>query len=135
MRTRSAAPDATGCWPSGPDLGAPLRGGAFDVVTVVAPYVPAGEVAFLPADVRRHEPGVALDGGDDGLDVVRRASATAARLLTPGGWYLAEVGGDQAEPLERTLATLGFRHVEPWFDEDGDLRGVTAQLAPTPSGL
>jgi release factor glutamine methyltransferase len=116
------------------DLGTALRGQAFDVVTVVAPYVPAGEVAFLPADIRHYEPGVALDGGEDGLDVVRRASETAARLLKPGGWFLAEVGGNQAETMERTLATLGFCAIEPWFDDDGDLRGITAQLTRTPGG-
>ena len=63
------------------DLGAPLGGGTFSVVTAVAPYVPTQELVFLPADVRRYEPGAALDGGADGLDVVRRVVSDAARLL------------------------------------------------------
>lgn len=109
------------------DLGASLRGGAFDVVTAVAPYVPTSEMAWLPTDVLRYEPAVALDGGTDGLDVVRRAVSAAARLLRPGGWFLTEVGGDQASALEPTMESFGFTDVTAWFDDDGDLRGLAAR--------
>lgn len=110
------------------DLDAPLRSGAFDVVTAVAPYVPRPEIRFLPADVQRYEPGLALDGGDDGLAVVRRVVAGAARLLRPGGWLVTEIGGDQDVALAPTLAARGFAAVRPWRDEEGDLRGVAARL-------
>lgn len=109
------------------DLGAPFGSGTVDVVTAVAPYVPAREITLLPADVQRYEPGLALDGGDDGLDVVRRAAAAAARLLKPGGWFLTEVGGEQAGSLAHTLRSLGFENATRWFDDDGDLRGMVAQ--------
>jgi release factor glutamine methyltransferase len=108
---------------------APLRSGGFDVVTAVAPYVPTEAIALLPADVQRHEPRRALDGGDDGLAVVRRVVRTAARLLRPGGRLLTELGGDQAELLAPALADAGFAAVEPWFDEDEDLRGLVARRA------
>ncbi|MGQ0520779.1 MAG: N5-glutamine methyltransferase family protein [Actinomycetota bacterium] len=109
------------------DLDQPLRGGGFDVVTAVAPYVPTAGLRLLPADVVRHEPRVALDGGGDGLDVVRRVVAAAARLLGPGGWLLVEVGGDQDRALAPALAHAGFEAVEAWADEDGDLRGLAAR--------
>ncbi len=109
------------------DLGEPIRSASVDVVTAVAPYVPTGSLDLLASDVRRFEPRLALDGGDDGLDVVRRAAASAARLLTPGGWFLVEVGGDQDEVLHDVLARLGFDEIEAWYDDDGDLRGVAAQ--------
>lgn len=112
------------------NLGEPFRGGMFNVVTAVAPYVPVRDLPMLPADVRRYEPGRALDGGDDGLDVVRGAARTAARLLKPGGWFLTEVGGQQAAALTPTLASLGFERATPWFDDDGDLRGMVAQTTP-----
>jgi release factor glutamine methyltransferase len=106
---------------------APLRAGSFAVVTAVAPYVPTGEIRLLPADVQRYEPRVALDGGDDGLEVVRRVVAAAARLLRPGGWLVTELGGDQGRALRPALAAAGFTEVDPWHDEDGDLRGLAAR--------
>jgi release factor glutamine methyltransferase len=109
------------------DLGEPIRGASVDVVTVVAPYVPTEGLELLPSDVRLFEPLLALDGGRDGLDIVRRAAATAARLLRPSGWFLSEVGGDQANLLHSVLAELGFGEIEPWYDDEGDLRGISAQ--------
>ena len=110
------------------DLAKPLRiHASVDVVTAVAPYVPTGGLRLLPADVQRYEPRVALDGGGDGLDLVRRVVAAAAALLRPGGWLLIEVGGDQDEALAPTLAATGFELVTPWWDEDGDLRGIASQ--------
>jgi release factor glutamine methyltransferase len=108
------------------DLNGPLRPGIFDVVTAVAPYVPAGELHYLPADVQRYEPAAALDGGPDGLRVVRRVVEAAGSLLRPGGWLLTEVGGNQDEALATTLRARGFDAVSTWCDEDGDLRGLAA---------
>jgi len=112
------------------DLDEPLRSGeGFDLVPAVAPYVPTGELGLLASDVQRHEPRLALDGGADGLDVLRRIVAAAGRLLRPGGWLLVEVGGDQDEGLTPTLAVDGFDLVTPWRDADGDLRGIAARLS------
>jgi len=111
------------------DLAGPLRRHhGFDLVTAVAPYVPSGELRLLPPDVQRHEPRRALDGGTDGLDLVRRVIAAAAALLRPGGWLLIEVGGRQDEVLAPTLAATGFDLVEPWWDDEGDLRGIASQV-------
>lgn len=112
------------------DLGDGLRGGSFDVVTAIAPYVPSGEVVFLPADVQRYEPRAALDGGDDGLDVVRRVVVSAARLLRSGGALLVEVGGDQDDLIAPFLATCGFDLRRRLIDDDGDLRGIEASRLP-----
>lgn len=109
------------------DLASSLRDQSFDLVTAVAPYVPTGEIPFLPADVQRYEPRLALDGGGDGLDLVRRVVAAAGRLLRPGGRLVTEVGGDQDAALAPALAAAGFGLVEPWWDEDDDLRGITAR--------
>jgi release factor glutamine methyltransferase len=103
--------------------------GSFDLVTAVPPYVPTSELRLLPADVQRYEPRLALDGGDDGLDVARRVVATAGRLLRPGGWLLIEVGADQDEVLAPDLTASGFGDVESWPDEEGDLRGLAARVA------
>ncbi len=111
------------------DLAEPLRSGRVDIVTAVAPYVPSGSMPLLAPDVQRYEPALALDGGADGLDVVRRVVVAASRLLRPGGWLLTELGGDQDEALRPTLAASGFGPPVPWFDDDGDLRGITAPVS------
>ncbi len=109
------------------DLGAPLRGGSLDVVTVVAPYVPTTALGLLPADVRRYEPRHALDGGPDGLRVLRRAVADGARILRPGGWFLCELGAGQDARVEALLDQVGFAPPTAWSDEEGDLRGLVAR--------
>ena len=115
------------------DLDGPLRNHrSLDLVTAVAPYVPTSAIGLLPADVQRFEPRLAIDGGADGLRFVRRIIAAAGRLLRPGGWLLIEVGGDQDEALAPALAT-GFDQVTPWWDDDGDLRGIAAQATGSPT--
>lgn len=109
------------------DMDRGLAGGTFDLVSAVTPYVPTDALRVLPADVTRYEPRAALHGGRDGLDLVRRLVAGAARILRPGGWLVTEIGGDQDAPMETLLAAAGFRHATFWRDADGDLRGVSAQ--------
>ena len=72
-----------------------LRGRA-DILICNAPYVPTGDVAFLPAEARDHEPLVALDGGLDGLAILRRAASGAPGWLAPGGVLLVETSDRQA---------------------------------------
>jgi release factor glutamine methyltransferase len=111
------------------DLDQTLRSGAFDVVAAVAPYVPTQELRLLPSDVQRFEPRRALDGGDEGLDVVRSVVRGAARLLRAGGWLVIELGGAQDRALRPILAATGFPTDSVWYDEDGDLRGLAAQAS------
>ena len=106
------------------DLDAPLPvsfEGQVDVLTANVPYVPTSALALLPRDVQAHEPRRALDGGDDGLDLVRRVLGCAARWLRPGtGRVLVEIGPDQA------AAFPGFIHL---VDDEGDVRGIEATVA------
>lgn len=110
------------------DLAASVRHAAtFDVVTAVAPYVPSEAIAFLPRDVQRWEPRFALDGGDDGLELVRRVIEAAGQRLRPGGWLLIEVAADQDRDLAESLTINAFDQIETWRDDDGDLRGIVAR--------
>ncbi|AZP15795.1 putative protein N(5)-glutamine methyltransferase [Streptomyces aquilus] len=70
--------------------------GRVDILAANVPYVPTEEVALLPAEARDHEPLVALDGGSDGLDVLRRVAAEAPDWLAPGGCLLVETSERQA---------------------------------------
>jgi release factor glutamine methyltransferase len=100
--------------------------GTVDVIVGVLPYVPTTEFAFLPRDVQAFEPAVALDGGDDGLVLIRRAVVQAGVWLTPGGHLLLEVGGDQPAVLTEELLAAGFHDVEVFDGADGAPRGVDA---------
>jgi release factor glutamine methyltransferase len=111
------------------DLGASLCPSAFDLVTAVAPYVPTAAIDLLPSDVRRYEPHLALDGGDDGLEILRRVVRSASRLLRPEGWLLLELGGVQDVSLTADLLACGFGPPTVWRDEEGDLRGLATQVA------
>lgn len=76
-------------------LPARLRG-RVDVLAANVPYVPTDEVPLLPTEAREHEPLFALDGGADGLDVLRRVAAGARDWLAPGGCLLVETSERQA---------------------------------------
>jgi release factor glutamine methyltransferase len=72
--------------------------GRVDVLVANVPYVPTGEVALMPPEARDHEPRRALDGGGDGLDVLRRLAAETGDWLAPGGALLSEVSGRPRPP-------------------------------------
>jgi release factor glutamine methyltransferase len=82
--------------------------GRVDVLAVNAPYVPSGEIGFLPAEARVHEPTVALDGGADGLEIHRRVAAGAGDWLAPGGHVLIETSAHQGAGTIAALAGGGF---------------------------
>ncbi len=84
-----------------------LRGRVAILVANV-PYVPTEEIGFLPPEARAHEPLVALDGGHDGLDVLRRVAAGAPGWLAPGGHLLIETSERQAQAAAAVLAANGL---------------------------
>lgn len=71
--------------------------GRFDVIVANAPYVPTGELAFLPQEARLHEAVTALDGGPDGTDLQARVAQGAGEWLAPGGMLVVETSAGQAD--------------------------------------
>lgn len=113
------------------DLYAPLPDslrGAIDVLVANAPYVPTDAIPLMPPEARLHEPRVALDGGTDGLDVVRRVIADAAAWLAPGGHLLIETSEAQAPLLLDAARKGGLR---PHQTHDDDL-AATILIARAP---
>jgi release factor glutamine methyltransferase len=102
--------------------------GRVDVLICNAPYVPTGDVAFLPAEARDHEPLVALDGGLDGLAVLRRAASGAPSWLAPGGVLLVETSDRQEADMAGAIAAAGLRPVIH-ADEDTAATVVTGRAA------
>jgi release factor glutamine methyltransferase len=69
--------------------------GRVDLLLANAPYVPSGSIHLMPPEARLYEPRLALDGGLDGLDILRRIVAGAKRWLAPGGRLLVETSRSQ----------------------------------------
>jgi release factor glutamine methyltransferase len=82
--------------------------GRVDVLVANVPYVPTGEIGLLPVEARLHEPREVLDGGPDGLAVLRRVAAGAPDWLAPGGAALMETGRAQRPTALRVLAASGL---------------------------
>ena len=104
------------------DLFAPLPGslrGQAGVLICNAPYVPTTEIAFMPAEARDHEALMALDGGADGLAILRRAASDAGAWLAPGGVLLVETGERQAPLMAAVMAGAGLTAQVHEDDESG----------------
>ena len=121
------------------DLLEPLRphGGVVDAVVANPPYLPSAVFPSLPPEVSLREPRLALDGGPDGMAVLRRLIAGAPLALPPGGWLLMEIGEDQAGPLASLMAAEGFVEIRSRRDLNGIERYIGGRWAepgrlPTP---
>jgi release factor glutamine methyltransferase len=88
--------------------------GTFSVLVSNPPYIPSAVLEReVPAEVRDHEPRLALDGGDDGLDVFRRILALAPQALSPEGWLCVELSEDNVHAAaELCRAQDGWSRVE-----------------------
>jgi release factor glutamine methyltransferase len=111
------------------DLAAPLAALApFDLIAANLPYIPSAEIDALAAEVRA-EPRLALDGGGDGLALVRRLVADAPALLAAGGALALEVGAGQARATAALLETAGFRDLRLRRDL-GEIERVVSGVKP-----
>jgi release factor glutamine methyltransferase len=88
-----------GCLPAGRE--------GVELVVSNPPYVRSGRIGTLAPEVRDHDPRAALDGGPDGLDVIRRIIPEAVDLLLPGGHLALELGEDQADRVAELLGSDG----------------------------
>lgn len=102
--------------------------GVFDAITANLPYVVAADIDGLQPEVSVFEPRLALDGGEDGLDLVRRLAEGAPAHLKPGGMLALEIGEGQAIETESILQTAGFVKTERHVDLNGIERVVTGRM-------
>jgi release factor glutamine methyltransferase len=107
------------------DLVAPLTG-ELDLIVSNPPYIPTRQIDTLAIEVRS-EPRLALDGGADGLTLVRRLVDEAPAVLAPDGWLAMEIGAGQAEAAMTILTNTGYRGVGSRRDLAGIERVVFGQ--------
>jgi len=114
------------------DLIAPLlTEGRFDLIVANLPYIPSADIDGLAADVRS-EPHLALDGGTDGLALIRKLVAGAPAVLQPGGCLALEIGAGQADAVMEILGAAGFGGVRCRRDLAGIERVVSGTEGATP---
>ncbi|MBM2621692.1 putative protein N(5)-glutamine methyltransferase [Actinoplanes sp. LDG1-06] len=99
--------------------------GRVDVLLANVPYVATAHIPLLPVEARDHEPAMALDGGEDGLDIFRRVTGSAPKWLAPGGVLLTEITEAQEQPAIEAVRRSGL-DAEVIYDEDLEARVIRA---------
>ena len=101
----------------------------FDLIVSNPPYVRRAEIDELAVDVSKYEPREALDGGPDGLDLIRILVRRAPTFVRPAGWLVFEIGYDQAEGVQRLMsATGGYEEIAVIKDYSGHDRVIRARV-------
>jgi release factor glutamine methyltransferase len=98
----------------------------WDLVVANLPYVPADDIERIPVEVR-HDPAAALDGGSDGLDLVRHLLADLPRLLRPCGGAVLEIGEGQADAVAEIASAAGLAMARRVRDVGGVERVIVLQ--------
>ena len=111
------------------DLLAPLseRGVRVDLVVANLPYLPSALIRSLPDEVAAWEPRLALDGGPDGMALLRRLVGDVPGVLGPGGSLLMEIGEEQAGSVASLMAAEGFGGIRSRRDLNGVERYIGGQ--------
>lgn len=107
--------------------GLPADARPVDLLVANLPYVPRDVIETLAPEVRAHEPHLALDGGPDGLALLRRLIAQAPEALAPGGTIALESAPDQPPAITALLRDVGFEDVEITPDLAGHPRVTSAR--------
>lgn len=112
------------------DLFEPLGEERYELIVTNPPYIPSEDITGLMVDVRDFEPGVALDGGPDGLDIIRRIAASAPAHLKTGGSLLIEFGVGQEQGVEGILSKTGsYKNITIENDLTGRPRVACAKIS------
>jgi release factor glutamine methyltransferase len=99
----------------------------YDVIVSNPPYVSSHDIAALPPEIREYEPGISLDGGEDGMDVFRRLIPLVFNRLEPGGVVAFELSDEQGEPVSELVRAASFKDVAAHRDYRGAVRVISAR--------
>ncbi len=101
--------------------------GSYDIIVSNPPYIPTSDIDELMPEVREHEPILALDGSEDGLEFYRRISAEAGSFLNTGAFLFYEIGYNQGEAVKQILLREGYTDIMIKKDLSGLDRVVSAR--------
>ena len=98
--------------------------GKYDLVVSNPPYIPTSQIKNLSRDIRDYEPLKALDGGVDGLDLVKKVIYKSNSLLKRDGLLALEIGHNQYKETSRLLKVNGYREISKEFDFKRNVRCI-----------
>ncbi len=84
----------------------------YDIIVSNPPYIPSEVVDGLMPEVREHEPRLALDGTEDGLEFYRRITEESSKYINKGGWLMYEIGCEQGDAVKKIMIDNGYKSVE-----------------------
>jgi release factor glutamine methyltransferase len=99
----------------------------YDAVVCNPPYVPSHDIAALPPEIREYEPGLGLDGGEDGMDLYRRVLPRVFDRLEAGGVVAFEISDEQGEAVSELMREASLRDIELHRDYRGAPRVLSAR--------
>ncbi len=103
--------------------------GKFDLIVSNPPYVPSGEIKNLSREIVEHEPRKAIDGGPDGLDLIKKVIYKSTKLLKRNGLLFIEIGYKQYKKVSDILRFQGYREVDKEIDYNQNVRCIISTKA------
>ena len=103
--------------------------GKYDLIVSNPPYVPFKEIRNLTKDIINFEPIVALNGGKDGLDLIKKVIYKSTKLLKKGGLLAIEIGNKQYPKVSDLLNQLGFKEMSKLYDYNRNVRCIISTKA------
>ena len=98
--------------------------GKYDLIVSNPPYIPSKEIKELSKDIRSHEPEIAINGGKDGLDLIKKVIYKSSVLLKRNGLFALEIGTNQYLRVSAVMNKHGFRLVSKEFDYNNNVRCI-----------
>ena len=98
--------------------------GKYDLIVSNPPYICTTEIKKLSKDITNYEPIIALDGGNDGLDLIKKVIYKSKHLLKRNGLLAIEIGYDQYKKASCLLSKQGFREISKEYDYNSNVRCI-----------
>ena len=98
--------------------------GKYDLIVSNPPYIPTMEIKKLSKDIRNFEPHVAINGGKDGLDLIKKVIYKSSILLKKNGLFALEMGTNQYFKVSTIMKKYGFRIITKEFDYNNNVRCI-----------
>jgi len=105
-----------------------IYGYKFDLIVSNPPYIRTSEIKSLSVDIKRFEPKIALDGGEDGLDVIKKVIYKSNTILKKLGWLALEIGFGQHYKVSQILKKQNFKEEILVKDYKNNVRCILARL-------